>query len=115
MYCMCHKTHVEHLEIQTRQHGITPSSPIPTTKQLSNHRLIGQEDVDNHIGQKTLLSLIPSTKQLGIHRLIGQDDVVVWFAKVCFGIEAEDIPPPRHYQETLRELRPCCDHKHPLE
>jgi hypothetical protein len=39
----------------------------------------------------------------------------VWFAKVCFGIEAEDILLPRHYRETLRELGPCCDHKHPLQ
>jgi hypothetical protein len=65
MYCMCHKTHVEHLEIQTGQHGITPSSPIPTTKQPGDHQLIGQEDVENHIGQhgiKTPPSLIPSTK-----------------------------------------------------
>jgi hypothetical protein len=68
MYYMCHKTHVEHLQIQTRQHGITPSSPIPTTKQQSSHQLIRQEDVENHIGQhgiKTHPSLIPSTKQLG--------------------------------------------------
>ncbi len=80
--------------------------------------MIGQEDVENHIGQhgiKTPPSLIPSTKQLGSHRLIGQDDVVVWFANVCFGIEVEDIPLPCHYRETLRELGPCCDHKHPLQ
>jgi hypothetical protein len=74
MYCMCHNTHVEHLEIQTGQHGITPSSPIPITKQPSGHQLIGQDDVENHIGQhgiKTPPSLIPSTKQLGSHWLIG--------------------------------------------
>jgi hypothetical protein len=68
MYCMCHKTYVEHLEIQIGQHGITPLSPIPTTKQLGGHHLIRQEDVDNHIGQhgiKTPPSLTPSTKQLG--------------------------------------------------
>jgi hypothetical protein len=36
--------------------------------------LIGQDDVENHIGQhgiKTPPSLIPSTKQLGSHWLIG--------------------------------------------
>jgi hypothetical protein len=68
MYCMCHKTHVEHLEIRTWQHGITPSSLIPTTKQLGGHQLIGQEDVETHIGQHGIItppSLIPSTKQLG--------------------------------------------------
>jgi hypothetical protein len=65
MYCMCRKTHVEHLEIWTWQYGITPSSPIPTTKQPSGHQLIGQEDVKIHIGQhgiKTPPSQIPSTK-----------------------------------------------------
>jgi hypothetical protein len=65
MYYMCHKTHVEHLEIRMWQHGITPSSPIPTIKQPGSHQLIGHEDVKTHIGQhgiKTPPSLIPSTK-----------------------------------------------------
>jgi hypothetical protein len=66
MYCMCHKTHdVEHLETQIGQHGITPSSLIPTTKQPGGHQLTGKEDVETHIGQhgiKTPPSLIPSTK-----------------------------------------------------
>jgi hypothetical protein len=65
---MCHKIHVEHLEILTGQHVITPSPPIPTTKQPSDHQLIGQKDVETHIGQhgiKTPPSLIPSIKQLG--------------------------------------------------
>jgi hypothetical protein len=84
IYCKCHKTHVEHWAKKIELHGIRKPSSPVCTKE-----------------QFRCLSKV--------------DDVVVWFAKVYFFFAVVDfIGPKRGPQETLQELGPCHDHKHPL-